>query len=622
MPSPRILIVEDELIVALELEERLRRQGYAIAAVARTAEQALSGVERGEVDLALLDIRLAGGRDGIELAEDLRPWDVPIVFLTAHGDEETLRRVKAVGAQGYLLKPFDERLLRLTIETALHRHASERARIAAELARRRSEAVQATILAHSPDAVLVVDDDGHIELANHAAGAIFQPRERELTGLDIATLLPEFDLEQARAEPGALLSTLGQRSDQRFPVELTVGLAPLEDGERLVLIARDVSIQRELERELARARQLEVAGRLASGVAHDLNNLLSVVSMTTYMLPDAGPDELPELVDDLNSAIELGGALTTRLLALARRSCAQAEAREVDVNEILGALERLVRRSMNPAVDVRFELSAEVGGVTIDPTRFEQIVLNLAINANRAMPEGGVLNIRSAVRTRPEDEDRAWVVVEIEDTGVGMDQSIQRRIFEPFFTTRGDAGGTGLGLSIVKEIVEGAAGFLELNSEPGRGTCFRVYFPRRGQPCEDDDAPFETHEFDGRSRRVLIVDDDELHRRIMARLLRSWGLQVVHATGAGEAMLIAERSKAALALALVDIDMPYMDGFELAGRLEQGPRELPVLLLSGSAAAEEQRTRSPILHKPVDPELLLREVSRVLEFEEEEISQC
>ncbi len=502
MPEFRILIVEDELIVALELEDRLRRHGYSIVGTARSADEALALARAQPVDLALLDLRLAGGRDGVELAHDLRAREIPFVFLTAHGDDETLERVKATEPLGYLLKPFDGRLLRLTIETALHRHVAERGRVEAERA-------------------------------------------------------------QAR-----------------------------------------------LEQQLARARQLEIAGRVASGIAHDLNNLLSVVWMSTYMLRQAKAPELPCLLDELEGAVKLGASLTARLLSVARHDDGQPRA--LAVNDALGAIARLAKRALSAGVKLNVELDPEVGVIFIDPAKLDQVVLNLALNSDRAMPEGGQLTLRSRAGRRA---GAPAVVVEVEDTGVGIDADIQARIFEPFFSTRSEAGGIGLGLAIVKDIVEQAGGALEFESALGRGTVFRASFPRHaaGESSAGTAGDGEIG-IDGRGCAVLLVDDDEQDRGALARVLEVRGFRVVHARGSGDAMLIAEREHEPLALALVDLELPYMDGAELSGRLKQLRGELPVVLLSGSAKLGERPHASvdAILRKPLEPASLFAEFARLL----------
>lgn len=625
MAQSRILIVEDELIVALELEDRLSRQGYAIVGTARSAEEALAILDddpdreaQGPVDLALLDLRLAGARDGVELAQDLRERGIPFVFLTAHGDDETLARIKAVEPQGYLLKPFDERLLRLTIETALHRHAAERARLAAERAQRAAEAMQAIILEHSPDGVLVVDEEGSIELSNRAAQEIFDlPADSTpmltdlLTGLSHHELRREHELHREGEAQTPRRVQARRCTGAEFPAEVAIGLAPTDDRERSIVIVRDVSRQAMLEQQLAHARQLEIAGRVASGVAHDLNNLLSVVWMTTYMLQKAPADELPALLGDLENAIGLGASLTARLLSMARRG--GIEPREVVVNDALRAIARLTRRALSAGVELVMELDPQAGAIRIDPGQLDQLILNLALNADRAMPEGGRLTIRSRA---DEIEGEPVTVIEIADTGVGIDESIRRRVFEPFFSTRTDTGGTGLGLSIVQDVVEQAGGELEFESELGRGTRFRISFARERDADGDEAlaAGSEAATLLGRGRTILLVDDDELHRRSMARLFEAKGFRPLDARGPGEALLMVERGHEPLALAVVDMEMPYMDGAELSERLKQLDRALPILLVSGTTSLleDERRFADAALRKPLEPDSLFAEVTRLL----------
>lgn len=241
MSKSRVLIVEDEALVALELEHRLGQQGYVIAGTAGTADDALSIVEAQSVDLVLLDVRLGGKRDGIAVASELHKRGIPFVFITAHGDDATLARVKAVQPQGYLLKPFDERLLRLTIETALHRHEFERTRLAAERAQRSDEHLHATIFRHSPLGVLVVSLDAEILLANDAATHLFSLDERRIPRID--TLLPTLRDPALRAvgsEHRIHQHIEGYRSDGTLlHVELSCVSVLVDGTERVILFVRD-----------------------------------------------------------------------------------------------------------------------------------------------------------------------------------------------------------------------------------------------------------------------------------------------------------------------------------------------------------------------------------------------
>lgn len=607
MSASRILIVEDEAIVALELEHRLVRQGYTIAGTARSADEAVSIVADQTIDLALLDLRLRGKRDGIDVARELRERDIPFVFLTAHGDDETLARVKAVEPQGYLLKPFDERLLRLTIETAVHRHASERARVAAERARRSAEAMQATILEHSPYGVLVVSLELGLLLANRAAIELFglEPGQLPDSVVELLPCMATHDL-RAACDERCVQRVEGRRRDgQPLQVEVACGSVPLDEGERVILIVRDLAPQLRLEEHVLRASRLEVAGRVAAGIVHDLNNLLSVVWMSAYMLQRAAPDELPSLRKDLESGISLGAGLTTRLLSITRPI--RTEPRVLAVNEALHGITKLVRRAIKPEVELHLDLAPDTGATKIDPIHFDQLILNLALNADHAMPEGGRLTLRSR---RADDR----IVLDIEDTGTGIDESIRERLFEPFVTT----GGSGLGLSIVKDIVERVAGRVDVASNVPQGARFRVELERAGDSrSEEPAAARAVTPLEGQDRVILLVDDDELHARALARLLEGKRFRAVRARGPGDALLIAERTRETVALAILDVEMPYMDGLELAERLDALHPGLPIVLLSGTQSMSESKHAAAILRKPIEPEQLFDVLARILPSEAE-----
>ncbi len=472
------------------------------------------------------------------------------------------------------------------------------------------ETLPASILDHLSEAVLVVAQSGSLVLSNRAAREMFGLCGQ--SALRLGDLLSESDQAELLAQRGkqAVRRVRARRhGGEHFLAEVSSGL----DDDRLVLVVRDLSTHSQLDQQLARASQLEVCGRVASGVAHDLNGLLSVVGMSTHMLRNSSPDELPGLLEDLENAVGLGSALTTRLLSTARCS---GEPREVMVNEALRGIVGLVRRSVCPKVRLGLELDPRAGLVLIDPVQLDQAILNLALNADRAMPEGGRLTIRSIVLD--DEQAQGFVAVEVEDSGVGIAKSIQRRVFEPFFSTRSGAGGTGLGLSIVKDIVEQAGGLLEFETELGRGTRFRISLPHRNEVALARRSQISQEEFAipnwGGGRSVLLVDDDELHRRSMARLIEAGGFSPLHARGAGEAMLIAERGQEPIVLAIVDLEMPYMDGRELGERLKQLRADLPVVLVSGSgrSIAADSRIADATLSKPLRPELLFDTLTRLL----------
>lgn len=460
-----------------------------------------------------------------------------------------------------------------------------------------------------PDAALLLDPLGNILLSNGVAQALLGVEAKGASLGLVVELVDGLDLDQLRALEGrSLTAEIGRRGQPLFAARLSAGPIPLAQGVGLVVVIHDLRERQQLELQLARARQLEVAGRVASGVAHDLNNLLSILSITSFLLQQATPDEAPELLRDIGDAIDRGSALTTRLLSLARRPV--AEAREISVNEQLRSVEGLVRRTTSARVEICVELDPDAGNVSISPIQFDQVILNLAINADRAMPRGGRLTIRSA---RVDDQVRGPLVrVEIEDTGHGMSAKLQQRVFEPFFSTRAESGGTGLGLSIVRDVVEQAGGELELSSRTGEGTRFAITLPRlltTDLPESGDARGCRAPAGLGPGRRAMLVDDEPRHLRSMARLLRSWGIEPILAHGPGEAMLVAERDPMDIAFALVDVEMPYMDGFELARRLGQLRDALPVLLISGANHDGDEE----LLRKPLNPALLASQIERALE---------
>lgn len=619
-----ILVVEDEAIVALELESRLTRLGYevvdtvmdAAAALRVVDEQAARAASDGDtgsrgIDLALLDIRIQGPMDGIELARKLRERGVPCIFVTAHGDAGTLDRTVDAEAQGYLLKPFDERALAVTVRTALFRAEAEAERREAERAKHQAEAIQAAVLSQLPDAVLVVaPDTGMIRLSNQAAGDMLGIDADALVGRAVREFFAELELSALAgdAPPRLARRRVAARtgSGQVITTELAGESVSLGGGRGWVIVARDVTRELAVEEELARARELELAGRLATAVAHDLNTLLSVVSITTYVARRSEVSELPRLLEDLEGAVELGSSLTTRLLSFARQPLRDLEVQSVP--DVIRSLENVIQRLAGGRVTVIVDLGREELAVSVHPGEIDQILLNLVVNASRAMPEGGTLRIGARRRA-------GFVELVVSDTGVGMDEQTLARAFDPFFSNRASGEGTGLGLHIVREIASAHGGGVEVDSAPGAGTTFRVLLP--AVTLADARAlrrDGRSTTFAGDGRTLLVVEDDELHRRALCCMLSDHGLVCHAATSAGEALLMVERAGVEHVAALIDVDLPYMGGEELADRIRQIRPSCAIVLMTGSERAVEVRGAGafPVVSKPIEPARLLAALESVL----------
>jgi signal transduction histidine kinase/CheY-like chemotaxis protein len=382
---------------------------------------------------------------------------------------------------------------------------------------------------------------------------------------------------------------------------------------------RSVALQRQTE-ALQEARRMESLGLLAGGVAHDFNNLLTVILGNAALLQEspeiARADDGP--LAEIRGASERAAALVSQLLALGRRQARQA--RVLDLNHVVSAAHKLLARLIGEHIQLRVSQRGEPLPVDADPAQLEQVIVNLATNARDAMAAGGKLSIETdVVDVAASDEDGippgTYVTLSVIDTGVGMDAETRRRVFEPFFTTKGLGHGTGLGLATVNGIVEQSRGRVVVTSEPGKGSCFRVFLPRarRSIASESPPAPVAQRRWTG---TALLVEDEPAVRDVVSRTLLGAGLTILEAEDGEQALERARAHGGPIALLVTDVVMARLGGPELARRLADERPELRVLFISGyNPGAEVPSTaeeRVDFLQKPFTASALLERVARLL----------
>ena len=378
---------------------------------------------------------------------------------------------------------------------------------------------------------------------------------------------------------------------------------------------------------LYQSQRMEAIGQLAGGVAHDLNNLLTVIlGQSDLLLADLSEsDPLRGSIEEINQAGERAAGLTRQLLAFSRRQALQP--RVLDLNAIVISVGRMLRRLIGENIELSTHLDPGLGRVLADPGRIEQVIVNLVVNARDAMPHGGKLTIETAnvdlgqtgghqhlsVCSSP------YVMLVVSDTGHGMDEKTQSRIFEPFFTTKEQGKGTGLGLSTVHGIVKQSGGQIRVFSEPGHGTVFQVYLPRVDDPLTvAGPYPDPPRALRGRET-VLLVEDDEGVRRVISQILKGYGYHLLEAANGDEALLAAERWTGPIQLMITDVLMPGMSGRELARRLADRRPDLRVLYTSGytdEAIVRHDALGAGIafIQKPFTPEALAQKAREVLDL--------
>ncbi len=500
------------------------------------------------------------------------------------------------------------------VATAAIRDVSER-----KAAERKFE----QFLEFAPDAVVGAWPDGTIALVNRQVEALFGYRREELIGEPVEVLIPkryhethpryrEHYVGEPRTRSmgtGVELYAL-RKGGEEFPAEISLAGIDTEEGMLVMAAIRDITDRAESERERAlqeqlnQVRRLESVGQLAGGIAHDFNNILGVILNYAGFVAEEAEEgsQQRQDVEEIKRAAERAASLTRQLLIFSRREVVKPEV--LDLRTVTTDLGKLLGRALGERVELVTKFAEEVWSIEADPGQVEQVIVNLAVNARDAMPDGGrlVIEIENAELDEeysymhPETEPGRYVRLMVSDTGVGMGPDVQRRAFEPFYTTKEKGQGTGLGLASVYGIVTGTGGRVDLYSEPGVGTTVKVHIPAteaapEAQPGSSAQPPR------GRGEIVLVVEDEPEVKRMAERILGKGGYSVIGTTGGLDAVAICQRGNQRIDLLLTDVIMPGMLGTEVVERAHAVRPDLRVLFMSGYS------------HEVLAPEALIGEGS-------------
>ncbi|WP_020475995.1 PAS domain S-box protein [Zavarzinella formosa] len=502
---------------------------------------------------------------------------------------------------------------------------------------RESEARYRLLTENATDLISRINLDGEYLYVSPASHTLFGIDPEEMTGRHIRDFVWESDLPRMveileRVISAPAIQTYAHRSlrqDGSYVwCETTARGVHDEMGNvmEVITVTRSIEERKRLEGRMQNSMKMEAVGRLAGGIAHDFNNLLTVINGFSEMilrnLNTQDPNRTAGQVREIRKAGERASALTRQLLAFGRQQI-QARVR-LNLNSVVTDTEKMLTRLIGEDIEIELELNPDLGFVNADMSQIEQVLMNLVVNARDAMEDGGDIFIRTGNVTfdRPPEEDAKageYVMIEVADTGCGMDEQTRSRIFEPFFTTKEMGKGTGLGLAMVYGIVKQSEGIITCDSEVDRGTTFRVYFPRCTAP---------TAEPEGRSRfgssimlgkeTVLLAEDDVGVRNVTAGMLRTLGYQVIEAAGGLEALRLCREHHGPIHLLLTDVVMPLMNGRELADRVRAILPGIRVLFVSGYTDDSILRhgvldENVAFLNKPLSHESLSRKVREVLE---------
>ncbi len=476
-------------------------------------------------------------------------------------------------------------------------------------------------LLHNRDIILLYEDDP----LYHTIGERISP---ETASCNSGVLIPLVTENEGRG----FMAVLGDEIKENELAPLSVFANQLAASYRRSRLMGELSASvdrlKDTQDELAHAQRMEAIGRLSGGIAHDFNNILTAIHGCAELIQAELPAELDSEatghVEEIKRAVRQASGLTQQLLAFSRKQV--IERRDIGLNSVIRNVETLLRRVIGEDISFELELGKNLGTVSVDERQFEQVLMNLAVNARDAMPHGGKITVRTFRRTMRTDEAAErdfkpgpYCVLTFSDTGVGMDSETRRRVFEPFFTTKEFGKGTGLGMSTVYGIVRQCDGYIVVESEPERGTTYLIYLPETGGEIIEKPQPGEESESDFNGKEVvLVVEDDRTVQRMTRQTLEKYGYSVLVASDAAEAVDICRREEKKIDVMLTDVVMPGgMSGFELADWIIDNYPEIKTMYMSGYA--DEAVTRKSIhensafLKKPFSTRALLQTLREVCE---------
>ncbi len=588
-----------------------------------TYEEGRDAILTDAYDACLVDYRLGSG-SGLDLLEEVNARggvDAPIILLTGQGDLEVDLSAMAAGAADYLSKDeIDAPLLERSIRYAVERkHAEQRIR------------EQAQLLDEARDAILAYDLDGEIVYWNKGAERLTGWSEDEILGERTHACLYDPDQEdklqqchETMMEEGEWVGELRMRTadDEERVVESRWTLVRDTAGgaKQGLVINTDITERKRLESQFLRSQRMESIGRLVGGIAHDLGNLLMPITLGVKVLRrrlDTSDEKTERTLSMIQQSAARGADMVEQVLAFARG--VEGERVALDVGAIVAEVENITDETFPDDVAVEVHVPDDLRQVVGDATQIQQVLMNLCVNARDAMPDGGTLTIEARTVTfSPAEAERNidaepgdYVQVRVQDTGTGMPDEVADKIFEPFFSTKEEGEGTGLGLSTAYSIVKSHDGFIDVESEEGVGTVFRVHLPvaEEDEASEAPDRPTDAAPMETRGGEcVLVVDDEEFIRETAQQTLETEGYTVGTAASASEALEWVEAWEGAVDAVITDLRMPEMDGLALIRALHAQYPAVPIVAVSGLADGRTEEAMNAGAHtflaKPITAEKL------------------
>ena len=632
--SVRILHLEDDPLDRELVEANLAEGGvsYKIRHV-DTRESFVRAIEEEEIDIILADYSLPAfdGLTALEIAKQKRPL-VPFVFVSGTmGEDPAIETLKS-GATDYVLK---QKLSRLVPALKRAVEEAENKKLLAEKERAlwESESKYRVLVAKADEAIFIAQDET-VKFPNPKALEMTGYSTEDLAGVPFTGLIhPEdranvleryIDRLRGGVPPEAYPFRIMRKTGEELWVLLTANLIDWEGRPGVLCLLRDITKERNLEAQFRQSQKMEAVGRLAGGIAHDFNNLLTVtLGYCDLALNRIGtPDPLRRDLEEIRKASDRCAALTRQLLAFSRKQILVPKV--INLGDVVADMDKMLRRIIGEDIDLVSARGKDLWNVKADPGQIEQVIVNLVVNSRDAMPSGGKLIIETTNVVLDESyalghkyvSSGSYVMLAVSDTGHGMDEETLARIFEPFFTKK--ERGTGLGLSTVYGIVKQSGAHINVYSEQGMGTTFKMYFPRVEATVTEIPGAGALPSGDLRgSETILVVEDEELVRQMVREILVQYGYTVLEARSGGEAVDLCSRHQGPVHLMLTDVVMPGMNGMELSKRLAPIQPRMKVLFMSGYTANAIVfqgilELGIAFIHKPFTMDSLARKVREVL----------
>ncbi len=637
LESLRMLYLEDERRDIDLLSQKLTHDGIPhLLQVVSTQDSFLEALQRDSFDLILSEVRLAGA-DGMEALRQARTYqpNLPFIFVTRVLDEPKEVEALTNGATDYLLK---SRLNRLsfTIRRALWEAKEPNLRKIGREMEGLVELMESFESAHDP--VILQDLDERILFWNTGAERLYGWQKSDVLGKRLTELFPDnlsvfLNAKQEVVQRGEWKNELNLASKlgRELVIDACWTLLRNKSGKPRAILAMhaDISDRKRLESRSLRAQRMEAIGTLTGGIAHDLNNILSPVMLSTSLLrvSQPGTSEFEELLQTIDTHIQRGADLIKQLLVFCRG--AEGKHSVIRLDQLLRKIGSLAQQTFPRNINVLMELSEELWAVNGDATQIDQVLLNLCLNARDAMPDGGYLSIRAentrveAHSTDPDLETKPgpYVRLVVTDTGCGIPKAIVDKIFEPFFTTKEVGKGTGLGLSMALGIIKAHHGYLRVRSTEDKGSTFEVYLPAVTEVAVGKARETTGEGPVGRGQVILLVDDEPAVLVVVQKILKLSGYNTLVARDGSEAISLFIQSRGTIELVISDIVMPSMDGVTLMGLIRKIDPGVRLIAASGfkeglGADRLAQMGRlgiSCLLDKPYTKDKLLSTLSKALQ---------